>query len=122
MLPKKANGGGLKKAQHLKHLCWGLFLNKVAGWRPVTLLKKRLQHRCFPVNLRNFKIMFFTDQFFFTASALLVKFQIFFDITTSVTQERLLNENLLVRDSVLVKLQVAQLHLRSGNLSLNFIE
>ena len=26
------------------------FFNKVAGLRPVTLLKKKLQHRCFPVN------------------------------------------------------------------------
>ena len=32
-----------------KYLCQGLFLNKVAG-RPATLLKKRLWHRCFPVN------------------------------------------------------------------------
>ena len=28
----------------------GLFLTKVAGLRPATLLKKRLWHRCFPVN------------------------------------------------------------------------
>ena len=27
------------------------FFNKVAGLRPATLLKKRLWHRCFPVNL-----------------------------------------------------------------------
>ena len=32
-----------------KHLCQSLFFNKVAGLRPVTLLKKRLWHRCFPV-------------------------------------------------------------------------
>ena len=31
-----------------KHLCWSLFYNKVAGLRPATLLKERLQHRCFP--------------------------------------------------------------------------
>ena len=29
-----------------KHLCWSLFLNKVAGLSPATLLKKRLQQRC----------------------------------------------------------------------------
>ena len=29
-----------------KHLCQSLFFNKVAGLRPVTLLKKRLCHRC----------------------------------------------------------------------------
>ena len=33
-----------------KHLCQSLFFTKVAGFRPVTLLKKRLRHRCFPVN------------------------------------------------------------------------
>ena len=31
-----------------------LFLNKVAGLRPATLLKKRLWHRCFPVNFAKF--------------------------------------------------------------------
>ena len=33
-----------------KHLCQSPFFNKVAGLRPVTLLKKGLCHRCFPVN------------------------------------------------------------------------
>ena len=37
-----------------KHLCQSLFFNKVAGLRPATLLKKRLWHRCFPVNLTKF--------------------------------------------------------------------
>ena len=37
-----------------KYLCWSLFLNKVAGLRPAILLKKRLQHRCFPVNIEKF--------------------------------------------------------------------
>ena len=33
-----------------KHLCQGLFFNKVVSLRPiVTLLKKRLWHRCFPL-------------------------------------------------------------------------
>ena len=30
------------------------FFNKVAGLMPATLLKKRLWHRCFPVNLEKF--------------------------------------------------------------------
>ena len=34
-----------------KHLCQSLFFNKV---RPATLLKKRLWHRCCPVNLAKF--------------------------------------------------------------------
>ena len=33
-----------------KYLCRSLFFNKVAGLRPETLLKKRLWHRCFPMN------------------------------------------------------------------------
>ena len=37
-----------------KHLCHSLFLNKVVGLRPATLLKKRLWHRCFPVNFAKF--------------------------------------------------------------------
>ena len=45
-----------------KHLCWGLFLIKLQALRPTTLLKKdsnnfikkRLQHRRFPVNIAKF--------------------------------------------------------------------
>ena len=37
-----------------KHLCQNLFFNKVAGLRPATLIKKRLWHRCFPVDLMKF--------------------------------------------------------------------
>ena len=37
-----------------KHLCQSLFFNKVGGLRPETLLKKRLWHRCFPVNFAKF--------------------------------------------------------------------
>ena len=34
-----------------KHLYCSLSFNKVAGLRPATLLKERLQYRCFPVNI-----------------------------------------------------------------------
>ena len=37
-----------------KHLCQSLFFNVVAGLIPITLLKKRLGHRCFLVNLSKF--------------------------------------------------------------------
>ena len=37
-----------------KHLCQSLFFNKVADLRLVTLLKKRLWHRFFPVNFAKF--------------------------------------------------------------------
>ena len=37
-----------------KHLCHSLFFNKVLGLRLATLFKKRLWHRCFPVNFVKF--------------------------------------------------------------------
>ena len=36
-----------------KRLCLSLLFNKTADW-PTTLLKKRLWHRCFPVNFSKF--------------------------------------------------------------------
>ena len=33
-----------------KRLCQSLFFHKDAGLRPTTSLKKRLWHRCFPMN------------------------------------------------------------------------
>ena len=35
-------------------MCQSLFFHKVAGLRPVTLFKKRLWHRCSPVNFAKF--------------------------------------------------------------------
>ena len=37
-----------------KHLRQSLSFNKVAGLRPATLLKKRLRHRCYPVDFPKF--------------------------------------------------------------------
>ena len=37
-----------------KQLCQSLFFDKVAGLRAATLLKKRLWHRCFPLNFAKF--------------------------------------------------------------------
>ena len=37
-----------------KHLCQSLFFNKVAGLRPAILLKKRLCHRCYPLDFVEF--------------------------------------------------------------------
>ena len=37
-----------------KHLCQSLCLNKVAGLRPATLLKKKIWYRCFPRNSAKF--------------------------------------------------------------------
>ena len=38
-----------------KHLCQSVFFNKVVCLRPATLSKKRLWHRCFPVNFAKFQ-------------------------------------------------------------------
>ena len=46
-----------------------LFFNKVAGLEPATLLKKKLQHWCFPVNFAKvLSTSFFTEQFWGIAS------------------------------------------------------
>ena len=37
-----------------ERLCWSLFFNKVADFQPATLFKKKLQHRCYPVNFAKF--------------------------------------------------------------------
>ena len=49
--------GGLRNFTKFsgKHLCQRLFFNKVAGLRTATLLKKRLWHKCFPVNFAKFQ-------------------------------------------------------------------
>ena len=45
-----------------KHLCWSFFLMKLQALRPATLLKTRLQHRCFPMKFAKFlRTPFFTE-------------------------------------------------------------
>ena len=48
--------GGLRNFAKFtgKHLYKSRLFNKVAGLRPATLLKKRLWHRCFPLNFAKF--------------------------------------------------------------------
>ena len=53
-----------------KHLYQSLFFNKVASLRPAILLKKRLWHRCFPVNFAKFLITPFSQN---TSRRLLLK-------------------------------------------------
>ena len=38
----------------IKNLCSSLFLINLGAWRPEFVLKKRFQHRCFPVNIAKF--------------------------------------------------------------------
>ena len=45
-----------------KHLCWSLFFNKYAGLKACNFIKKRLQHRFFPVKFPKFlRTPFFTE-------------------------------------------------------------
>ena len=37
-----------------RHLCWCLYLKKFVDQRTFNFIKKRFQHRCFPVNLAKF--------------------------------------------------------------------
>ena len=56
-----------------KHMCQGLFFGKVTGLWPATLLKKRLWHRCFPVNFVKFlQTPFLTEHLWW----LLLSFQV----------------------------------------------
>ena len=56
-----------------KRPCQSLFFNKVAGLRHATLLKKRLWHRCFPVNCaKSRKTLFYrtpSDDCFWTTTS-----------------------------------------------------
>ena len=56
-----------------KHLCQSLFFNKVAGFRPVTLLKKILA-QVFSCELyRISKNIFFTEHLWTTAPKIILK-------------------------------------------------
>ena len=49
-----------------KHLCWNLLLIKLQSWRPVFLLKKKLQHRWSSVNISKYlRTIFFTEHLLF---------------------------------------------------------
>ena len=44
-----------------KQMCWSLFLNDSTSWRKTTLLKIRIQYRCFTVNFTKFQKHLFTE-------------------------------------------------------------
>ena len=47
-----------------RNICFGVsVLIKVQGWWPATLLKKRPEHRCFPVNTLKCKKKLFVEHF-----------------------------------------------------------
>ena len=49
-------------------VCAKTLVSPMSGLRPATLLKKRLWHRCFPVNFAKFSKYLFTEHFRMTAS------------------------------------------------------
>ena len=49
----------LKNFAAEKYLCWSLLLKKVSGLKAGNFIKKRLQQRCFPVNIATFLITVF---------------------------------------------------------------
>ena len=52
-----------------KHLCHSLFFDKVAGRPACNFIKKRLWHRCFPMNFVEFlRTPFFTEHLWATTS------------------------------------------------------
>ena len=68
-----------------KPLCQSLFFNKVAGFRPEILLKKRLWHRRFPGNFAKFlRTPFFTEDLWTTAS----NFWKLFELSVEIRQGR----------------------------------
>ena len=69
-----------------KHLCQGLFFNKVTSLRLATLLKKRIWHRCFPVHFPVHTISkntFFIEHLWTTASVCSLV-EVRFDISSFV--------------------------------------
>ena len=60
-----------------KHQCWTLFLNKGSGLRSATLLKKRLQEKCFSVNF----VKFWRTTFLQNTSRRLLPFVIYLTVS-----------------------------------------
>ena len=72
-----------------KHLYQSLFFNKVKGLSPATLLKKRLWHRCFPVNF----VKFLRTAFLENTSQLLLKTAVSFYRSTSYSEVTTFNSS-----------------------------
>ena len=67
-----------------KHLCQSLLFDKVACLRRITLLKKRLWHRCFPVNLAKFLRTPLDDCFFIEILKINTRIRCKYSLTTLV--------------------------------------
>ena len=82
------------------------FFNKVAGLRSATILKKRLWHRCFPVNFVKFPRTPFLQN---TSGRLLLFFITYFLFTFSIIAWKLILSDKQIFDT---RALLAQRHLR----------
>ena len=69
-----------------KHLCQRLIFNKVAGLRPVTLLKKSLRHSCLSVNFVKFLRIPFSTKHLWWLLLYVCKKRVF--INSKITQSQ----------------------------------
>ena len=81
--------------------CAKVFSNKVTSLKPATLLKKRIWHRCFPVNFRKF----LETPFLYSTSGGCLWKKMFLEISQNS------EENTCDRVSVLIKLQTSGMQL-----------
>ena len=97
-----------------KHLCQNLFFNKVTGLRPAILLKKRLWHRCFPMNFAKFlRTPFVTEHLWwlFWKFAIIHNWWRIFQLLTSyrtvspifISSWKVLHQNYIIRQRHCVK-------------------
>ena len=91
-----------------KHLCQGLFFNKVEGLRPVTLLKKRLWHRCFPVNFVNLLRTTFLQN---TSGGLLLNVKLLYENDTQP-----LRKNISIKQTLKVQLLTRTFSIKSSHI------
>ena len=90
---KKDVLGNFAKFKGKQHLCQCSFFNKVTGLWSATLLKKRLWHSCFPVNLKFVRTSFIIGHLWW-----LILFLIF----TAIAFKRPLSN--LIKASLLIKI------------------
>ena len=76
-----------------KLLCQSLFFNKAEGLRSATLLRKRVWHRCFPVNFVEIsKSTFFTEHVWILLLCRLSKVEFYVSMKQSLIQAILMHD------------------------------
>ena len=98
-----------------KHPCQSLFFNKVTGLRPATLWRKRLWHRCFPMNFAKFlRTPFFKEHLWrllllFTTRWCYTKFNIYYFVLYLflVINDSIFEIMMLIESGILLKNHVS---------------